>query len=188
MTGSQNDVGADVGHLAGVPQQAEAAARALDGLKAPAEAAADAIGDAFERAGESLARSLTRAALDGEVTLQELAQAVLVAVNALGSGRSGPGGFSQAIGQVISGLIPGGFGGARAEGGPVRSGGSYLVGERGPEVFRPASTGSVEPLAFGGPSVVVNVTVDGGPEALLRSEAQIARMMARAAMIGMRRS
>jgi hypothetical protein len=52
-------------------------------------------------------------------------------------------------------------------------------------VFRPASAGTVEPL--GGPTgVTVNVTVDGGSEGLLRSETQIARMLARATALGAR--
>lgn len=185
MTDGWKTEGAASRGLGAVSDEAEAAARALEELKAPADAAADAIGDAFARAGESLSRSLTRAALDGEITMQELARAVLAAVNSLGSG-AGAGGLGQAISQAVSGLFKGGYGGARADGGPVSGGGSYLVGERGPEVFRPTGAGVIEPLGAAGPAVVVNVTVDGGPEALLRSEAQIARMLARAAAVGMR--
>jgi len=37
-----------------------------------------------------------------------------------------------------------------------------------------------------GGGVTVNVTVDGGAEGLLRSETQIARMLARAAALGAR--
>lgn len=37
------------------------------------------------------------------------------------------------------------FGGARANGGPVRPGMAYLVGERGPEIFRPSAGGSIIP-------------------------------------------
>ena len=42
-------------------------------------------------------------------------------------------------------------------------------------------------LTGGSSGVTVNVTVDGGAPALLRSEAQIAQMMARAAALGARR-
>lgn len=35
--------------------------------------------------------------------------------------------------------------GARADGGPVSSGGTYLVGERGPELFTPSVSGSIVP-------------------------------------------
>lgn len=43
-----------------------------------------------------------------------------------------------------------------------------------------AQAGAIE-AAGAGSGVTVNVTVDGGPQALLRSESQIARMLARAA-------
>jgi hypothetical protein len=77
------------------------------------------------------------------------------------------------------------FGGTRADGGPVLGGAGYLVGERGPEVFRPSGAGVIEPVASG--AVTVNVRVDGGAPALLRSEAQIAQMLARAVSLGARR-
>ena len=165
------------GGLDGVPRQAAEAAAALEALKAPAQEAAGAIEDAFGRAGDSLTRSLARAAADGEVSLGELARAVLNAVNAAAGGK---GGLSGAIQAAMSS-----FGGARADGGPVLAGGAYLVGERGPEVFRPSMGGEIGPVGGGG--VTVNVAVDGGAPALLRSEAQIAQMLARAVSLGARR-
>jgi hypothetical protein len=53
-------------------------------------------------------------------------------------------------------------------------------------VFRPAGTGVIEPTGGGG-GVTVNVRVDGGAPGLLRSEAQIAQMLARAVSLGARR-
>ena len=167
--------------LDGVPARAAEAAAALEALSEPAERAASAIEEAFGRAGASLTRSLARASADGEVSLAELARAVLGAVGA-GLGGSG-GGLGAAIAQAVAGVA--GFGGARADGGPVLGGGAYLVGERGPEVFRPQGAGVIETGGSGG--VTVNVTVDGGTPALLRSEAQIAQMLARAAALGARR-
>ena len=76
------------------------------------------------------------------------------------------------------------FGGSKADGGLVAPGMAYLVGERGPEVFRPMAAGMIEPANSSG--VIVNVTVQGGPEALLRSEAQIAQALVRAARMGSR--
>ncbi len=70
------------------------------------------------------------------MSLAELAQAVLAAINAASRAGTG-GGLAQALTAALGGGLGGGFGGARAGGGPVTSGGAYLVGERGPEVFDP---------------------------------------------------
>ena len=53
--------------------------------------------------------------------------------------------------------------GVRANGGPVMKGGSYLVGERGPELFSPSASGTITPNhALGGSTnVVVNVDASG---------------------------
>jgi TP901 family phage tail tape measure protein len=45
--------------------------------------------------------------------------------------------------------------GARASGGPVMAGGAYVVGENGPELFRPSRSGTIVP--GGGATIVVNV-------------------------------
>ena len=49
---------------------------------------------------------------------------------------------------------------ARAMGGPVSAGGTYLVGERGPELFTPSSAGSITPNSRlgGGNTYTINVT------------------------------
>ncbi len=52
----------------------------------------------------------------------------------------------------------------RATGGPVSPGRAYLVGERGPEVFLPTTSGQVMAGAGGqgGRDVRVSITVNGG--------------------------
>lgn len=169
--------------LDGVPIKAAEAAAALEGLREPAERAAASIEDAFGRAGESLTRSLARAAADGEVTLSELARAMLAALTSVSGAAPGlgGGGLSDAISQAVRTI----FSGSRADGGAVVGGGAYLVGERGPEVFRPTGAGMIEPA--GGAGVTVNVRVDGGAQGLLRSEAQIAQVLARAVSLGARK-
>jgi tape measure domain-containing protein len=56
-----------------------------------------------------------------------------------------------------------GISGKLATGGPAKRGGSYLVGERGPELFTPNSSGTVTPnnQLGGSTSVVVNVDASG---------------------------
>ena len=75
------------------------------------------------------------------------------------------GGLSAADALGLAGIstgsnnINGRFRGPRALGGPVAPGGSYLVGERGPELFTPSSSGNITPNgAMGG----INITVNAG--------------------------
>lgn len=95
------------------------------------------------------------------------------------AGNSGAGGF---FGSLFRGLIGGGpssgsvgtYGAdlgeslstgiyGRALGGPITAGGSYWVGERGPELFRPSQAGTIIPNnALRSGRTVVNVTVNGG--------------------------
>ena len=71
--------------------------------------------------------------------------------NLLGMGGSGGSGFFGAIASAF------GFGGGKATGGGVSAGKSYMVGERGPEMFSPRGAGVITPnSAFGG---VSNTTV-----------------------------
>jgi hypothetical protein len=62
---------------------------------------------------------------------------------------------------------------ARARGGPVTGGKPYLVGERGPELFVPSSTGGIVPnnqLGGGGVTVVQNINVTTGVQQTVRAE------------------
>jgi hypothetical protein len=60
------------------------------------------------------------------------------------------------------------FAGFRAEGGPVGAGGAYVVGEKGPELFVPSSSGSIVPNGAMGSSggsaggVTVNYNIAAG--------------------------
>ena len=66
------------------------------------------------------------------------------------------------LGSKIGGAIGGMFGGGRAAGGPVSAGTTYLVGEKGPELFTPSGSGRIIPnSAMGGGSNVINITVNG---------------------------
>ncbi|WP_367898827.1 hypothetical protein AB3N61_06630 [Leptospira sp. WS58.C1] len=61
--------------------------------------------------------------------------------------------------QSGTGGILASLSGARASGGVVSAGKSYLVGERGPELFTPGSSGKIIPNGAGGGSVVVQSVV-----------------------------
>ena len=104
-----------------------------------------------ERFNDLFTRNLVQAADSGFDSLLQSWSRTLVQMaaqflssevfNLLGFGQ--PGGGFLGLGTL--------FGGARAAGGPVSAGRSYLVGERGPELFTPASAGMVTPNgAIGG--------------------------------------
>lgn len=75
----------------------------------------------------------------------------------------------KGIGGVISDV----FGGGKAAGGAVSSGTTYLVGERGPELFTPGVSGSITPnnklAASGGTTINLNVTGAIDPEGTART-------------------
>lgn len=86
-------------------------------------------------------------------------------------GEKGSGG--GAFGSLVS-SVAGLFGGARADGGPVSFGRAYLVGERGPELFTPATSGRIVPndqLGGGGMSLTVINNIDSRTD-----RAQIAQL------------
>ncbi len=82
---------------------------------------------------------------------------------------------SNPIVSGISGLIDRVFGGGRASGGPVNAGTTYLVGEKGPELFTPGISGNIIPnnkISGGnGAGSVFNITVNGAldPEGVART-------------------
>lgn len=95
----------------------------------------DAIvaGNSFSDVLANVAQMLARAAL----------QAALFNEGAFAT----PGGGGGLLGPLFSSI----FGGFRASGGPVAPGRSYVVGERGPEVFAPKVPGTIVPNhALGG--------------------------------------
>jgi hypothetical protein len=74
------------------------------------------------------------------------------------------GGLSEFDALTLAGIS-----GARANGGPVMGGGTYLVGERGPELFTPSTSGSITPNnALGGNTITVNVN-GGDPNEIVRA-------------------
>lgn len=157
------------------------------GLEGPLGAGAD-------RAGRSIENALLRAVRTGRLEFEELKRVALSVMDeiarsalrqgfaALGGGGSDGGGLLAILGSLFG--APG-----RATGGPVSPGRPYWVGERGPELFVPASAGSVAaPPAGGGArevrvAITVNASADAAPRALAQSSRQVARAV-RAALAG----
>ena len=146
----------------------------------------------FDRAGTVLERGLLSAIRKGSVgfdDLQRVAARALdqIAAQALRLGLDevfGGGGFAGLIGTAAGALfgLPG-----RATGGTVSPQRPYLVGERGPELFVPASAGRVEANAGTDTSRDVKVSIaiaaprgTTAPVAMQRSARQVASAVRRA--------
>lgn len=93
------------------------------------------------------------------------------------------GGYSTSVGtggerivesSGIVGAIGTALNGGKANGGPVATGGSYLVGERGPEIFTPGiGGGTITPNSqsgLGGVTVVQNINISTGVQQTVRAE------------------
>ncbi len=97
-------------------------------------------------------------------------------------------GKTGTLGGIVGSLASSmGFGGARALGGPVMAGSAYLVGERGPELFMPQTSGNVvaNNKLGGGTSISVPIgNIDGGSKQLL---ANLPNMIENAVLESMRR-
>ena len=170
-----------------LPQLQAMGLSAADALQVINKRAADLVNtagkqfDAFAEYGKEAARNIQDAFADflfdpmaegfkgllknfGEMLRKMAAQmAASALLRALGTAMSGSSvGWVSALGQAFSS-----YGGGKAVGGPVSAGTTYLVGERGPELFKPNSGGTITPNnqmhgVGGGITVNSYVTVNSG--------------------------
>ncbi len=150
------------------------------------------FGSGVERAGELLESTLIKAIRTGKLGFEDLKRIALsvmadIAAAAIRNGIGtilGGGGEGGGHGGLLSGLtsiLSAGLGlPGRATGGPVSPGRAFMVGERGPEIFVPTSSGNITPVTNGGVrdvriSIAVNGPSGSAPELLARSSRQVAR-------------
>lgn len=89
------------------------------------------------------------------------------------------------IGSKIGDFVGGVFGGGRASGGAVSAGTTYLVGERGAELFTPSASGYIVPnnaLQSTGGGGTINITVNGAIDPISTAR-QIANILNREATL-----
>ncbi|MDZ7587695.1 MAG: tail tape measure protein [Parasphingorhabdus sp.] len=150
------------------------------------------LANGLDRAGNALQRSLSKAILTGKLDFEDLRRSALAVINdiaaaainsgiaaILGGGSTSGSGGLLTLGNAALGAVLGAPG--RATGGPVSGGRAYVVGERGPEIFVPTSSGRIE--TQGGPAqqnirLTINVSDNNrnsAPDSLRQSSRQIAR-------------
>lgn len=146
------------------------------------------LGAGADAAGRGVSSALARAARSGKVEFEDLAKSAGRALGEIAAAAlkvdagtaAGSGGLAGLLSAVVSGMAgaPG-----RATGGPVAPGRAYMVGERGPELFVPTSSGRVETM--GAARAPVNVTInlaasgDASNEFMARTGRQVARQVKR---------
>jgi len=146
------------------------------------------LGGGADRAGQSIENALARAVRSGKLGFDDLKHVALSAMadiaasavrGGIGSliGSGGGGGLVSIAARMLGAIgLPG-----RATGGAVSPGRAYVVGERGPELFVPASSGRVEAggAASGVRELRIGITVNAPsgsePQALAQSGRQVAR-------------
>ncbi len=146
------------------------------------------LGGGIDRAGRTIETTLARAIRTGKLGFDDLRDTALkvlgeiAAAAVLGNGSGGgAGGLVGLLGQLIGGA-PG-----RATGGPVSPERPYWVGERGPELFVPTSSGRVLPAEAGAArdvrvAITINGTAGQEAQALRQSGRQVARAVRAALM------
>ena len=139
------------------------------------------------RAGRLIDSSLAKAIMTGKTGFDDLKKVALAAMSDIAQASlralfQAPGGGSlgagilNGLGGVIASLVgaPG-----RATGGPVSSGRAYVVGESGPELFVPSSSGRIEHVGGGSREVrvaiAINTPAPSDPQVLRQSSRQVAR-------------
>ena len=126
----------------------------------------DKVAEAFKRLNETIRNDIKegiKGLIKGTSTLGDLLNNVAdrfldLALNQALFGSAAGEGSGGGIFGAIAGIF-------KANGGPVRSGKSFIVGEKGPELFTPGRSGAITPnnklVGGGSTSVVVNVDASG---------------------------
>ena len=156
------------------------------GFADTAIAAAGNIEAAVNRSFNAVASTIARAAESGRASMSQLTSAILSDFDRIAASQFIVKPVESLVGSVLGSLLP--VAGARATGGPVGAGQSYLVGEQGPELFTPAGNGSITgnaALSGARPSVTVNITTPDA-QSFLKSKSQVVAMLAKAVGQGQR--
>jgi len=123
--------------------------------------AQDALRNLFQRTADAF---LDMAA---QMIAKQIQMKILgIGLNFIGGGALGGSGLAFGAGNLGINKASDFLGGPnpfKADGGPVKRGGSFIVGERGPELFTPGVSGMITPnhALNGSTSIVVNVDASG---------------------------
>jgi phage-related minor tail protein len=160
----------------------DSAGKALaDFASGPVASAADSIGQTMDRTFSAMENAIARFVVSGKASFDAFVSSVVSSLDRLAVKEYVLAPLEGVVGGVVQSILP--VGGARAEGGPVDAGKSYLVGENGPETFVPSQGGTILPNMR--PAITLNVAARDAAS-FLKSETQLAAMLSRALARGQR--
>ena len=138
------------------------------------------VGNIVVKAFKGMEDSLVSFVTTGKFKFKEFANSIIADMIRIAIRQAIIAPFTRGVGGFLANMFtPGGGGGgggsgvhgsfmpsnptyrgAMASGGSVAGGSSYLVGERGPELFTPKRSGSIAPNSSMGGNISINVNVD----------------------------
>lgn len=141
----------------------------LDTFKEKGKDTFEELKDAINGWGNEFTNVMTSAVMTGKLSFSDLANSIIrdLIRMQIQSMITTP---LLAMGKSFLGIKPDG---ARAMGGPVTTGKSYLVGENGPEIFTPSGSGAItanNQIASGGVTVNQVINVSTGVQQTVRAE------------------
>ena len=169
-----------------IDQSLAGAAQAFaDFASGPVASTTNSIEAAVTKSFNAVTETIARAVLSGRDSMAQLTTAILADFDRIAVSQFIVKPIESIIDSVAGSILP--VAGARAAGGPVAAGNSYLVGEEGPELFTPSGSGDVtaNSALTRGPQVVVNITTPDA-QSFQKSRSQIAAMLTRAIAQGRR--
>lgn len=176
LTAALNSVstaaGGEAGGGSGLAGAGKKAADAWKGLRKETDASKASLSE-LGNVGQSIGRTIGSAfkgLIDGSKGVKDALTDVLSSLSDMLINSAFQSLFSPAGGAGgggLGGILSSIFGGFRAAGGPVSSSKSYIVGERGPELFSPGRSGSIIAndnlgAASGKQTIELNLRMDTG--------------------------
>ena len=135
----------------------------LDAVNRNMETSFETGGKAFDSLMGSMSKALDEFVTTGKLNFGDFAKSIIKDMLAIQLRAAATNLFAPLAKFIFPSVsLEQTYAGPRANGGPVESGGAYMVGERGPELFVPRSAGAIVPnhsMAMGGSTNITNYNI-----------------------------
>ena len=141
----------------------EGFAARIDAINRNMETSFETGGKAFDSLMGSMSKALDEFVTTGKLNFGDFAKSIIKDMLAIQLRAAATNLFAPLANFIFPSVsLEKTYAGPRANGGPVESGGAYMVGERGPELFVPRSAGAIVPnhsMAMGGSTNITNYNI-----------------------------